>query len=36
MIEGLNINLPPGSIERAAKSLGIEVSKDPIVFESQA
>ena len=36
MIEGLNINLPPGSIERAAKALGIDLQKDPLIFQSPA
>ena len=34
MIEGLNINLPPGSIEKAAKSLGIELNSEPLLIQS--
>lgn len=34
LIQGLNINLPPGSIEKAAKSLGIELKSEPLLIQS--
>lgn len=35
-LEGININLPPGSIERAARNLGIDLKSMPLSQQPKA